>query len=102
MVILGFIFGVVITLVVLGVVAYYKGPQPENKVHFYIARDRDKSLWLYMGEPIRGNDGYFTVNSYGKTIWNSPHFKDFGLNEDNYKDLKWEDEPVEVFLNMED
>ena len=29
-------------------------------------------------------------------------FNRFGLNENDYKDLKWEDEPVEVFLNMED
>ena len=29
-------------------------------------------------------------------------FKYFGLNENDYGNLKWEDEPVEVFLNMED
>ena len=28
--------------------------------------------------------------------------KSFGLNPDDFKDLKWEDEPVEVFVNMED
>lgn len=26
----------------------------------------------------------------------------YGLNENDYKDLKWEDEPLEVFVNMED
>ena len=25
-----------------------------------------------------------------------------GLNKDDYANLKWEDEPVEVFLNLED
>lgn len=29
-------------------------------------------------------------------------FKGFGLNENDYANLKWEDEPVEVFINMED
>ena len=26
----------------------------------------------------------------------------YGLNENDYANLKWEDEPVEVFLNLED
>ena len=26
----------------------------------------------------------------------------YGLNENDYKDLKWEDEPLEVFVTMED
>ena len=26
----------------------------------------------------------------------------YGLNPDDFKDLKWEDEHVEVFVNMED
>ena len=25
----------------------------KNKVHFYVARDGDGSLWLYMGKPKR-------------------------------------------------
>ena len=29
-------------------------------------------------------------------------FDCFGLNEKDYANLKWEDEPVEVFINMED
>lgn len=28
--------------------------------------------------------------------------KKFGIKTDDFKDLKWEDEPVEVFVNMED
>ena len=30
------------------------------------------------------------------------YFENFGLNENDYKYLKWEDEPVEVFVNMEE
>ena len=29
-------------------------------------------------------------------------FKYLGLNTDDYKDLKWEDGPVEVFLKLDD
>ena len=35
------------------------------------------------------------------TFVDEDDFKMFGLNQDDFKDLKWEDEPVEVFLNME-
>ena len=66
-----------------------------NKVHFYVARDKNGSLWLYIAKPVR-RDTYF----YGYTL--SFNFKKVGLNTDDFKDLKWEDEPVEVFLNMKD
>lgn len=65
-----------------------------NRVHFYVARDKNGSLWLYISKPFR-RDTYF----YGYTL--SFNFKKIGLNQDDFKDLKWEDEPVEVFLNME-
>ena len=75
----------------------------KNKVHFYVARDKNKSLWLYLGKPKRkystfsvfyGNCGSFMISEY--------NFKNFGLNKDDYANLKWEDEPLEVFINMED
>lgn len=103
MTILAFIFGVVITFLALRVVAHYKDTQPQNKVHFYVARDRNKSLWLYIGKPIRKEEsGHFTPKTHSSTVSNMFDFKNFGLNIDDYKDLKWEDEPVEVFLNLED
>ena len=30
------------------------------------------------------------------------NFSEYGLNPNDFKDLKWEDEPVEVFVNMKD
>ena len=30
------------------------------------------------------------------------NFSIYGLNPDDFKNLKWEDEPIEVFLNLED
>lgn len=101
MTILAFIFGVVITLVILRVVAHCKDTQPKNKVHFYVARDKDGELWLYLSKPVRGSIS-FLHNTHGSTIVSSCGFEYLGLNEDDYKDLKWEDKPVEVFLNLED
>lgn len=73
----------------------------KNKVHFYVARDKNKELWLYLGKPIRGIES-FSFNKHGSAIARSFSLENFGLNKDDYKDLKWEDEPVEVFINMED
>lgn len=73
----------------------------KNKVHFYVARDEDKTLWLFLGKPIREYNCYIT-KICGSVISNSYNFKDFGLNPDDFKDLKREDEPVEVFLNLKD
>ena len=66
-----------------------------NKVKFYVARDMDGELYLYFGKPSRGDNRFF-----GYIL--SFNVKSFGLNENDYKDLKWEDGPVEVFVNMEE
>lgn len=74
----------------------------KNKVHFYVARDKDGKLWLYLGKPKRRC--YTFLNSdgaIGSFMASEYHFIDFGLTPDDFKDLEWEDEPVEVFLNME-
>ena len=75
--------------------------KPKNKVHFYVARDKNGKLWLYMGKPIRCDDAFIADLSKGNTLTNI-NFRCFGLNENDYANLKWEDEPVEVFLNLED
>ena len=75
----------------------------KNRVHFYVARDKDGFIYLYIGNPKR-RYGCF-VRSYRErsvAIIDENDFKMFGLNQDDFKDLKWEDEPVEVFINMED
>ena len=74
-----------------------------NRVHFYVARDKNGFIYLYIGKPKR-RYGWF-AGSYRErsvTIIDEDDFKMFGLNQDDFKNLKWEDEPVEVFLNMED
>ena len=72
-----------------------------NRVHFYVARDMDGRLYLYLGKPLRGIAEFHGVA--GKSIFVlTNNFKSFGLNKDDFKNLKWEDEAVEVFVNMED
>ena len=72
-----------------------------NRVHFYVARDKCDDLWIYIGKPIRG-EGYFYSNGHSISITRLRDFSKFGLDANDYVNLTWEDEPVEVFLNMED
>ena len=74
--------------------------EPRNKVHFYVARDKDGALWLYSKKPFRGNERFFggVIN-----VRLSQHkINRLGLNKVDYDNLKWENEPVEVFINTED
>ena len=88
-------------LVVLAIAAMGKDDEPSNKVHFYVARDRNGELLLYMSKPFRGIDR-FHPHLNGCIITNEDDFSNFGLNKDDYANLKWEDGPVEVFIKMED
>ena len=88
-------------LVVLAIAAMGKDDETSNKVHFYVARDRNGELLLYMSKPFRGIDR-FHPHLNGCIITNEDDFSNFGLNKDDYANLKWEDGPVEVFTNMED
>ena len=73
----------------------------KNNVHFYVARDKSDYLYLHVGKPFR--DGIeFSNRSDLFFRLRSKDFKTFGLNENDYTNLKWEDEPVEVFVNMKD
>ena len=78
-----------------------KFSKKRNIVHFYVARDMDGRLYLYLGKPLRGIAEFHGVACKNIFVLTN-NFKSFGLNQDNFKDLKWEDEPVEVFVNMED
>ena len=94
---LGFILAFIIVL-------YYKRKirRTRNKVHFYVARDKNGELWLYIGKPFRVNTQFCISVRKGVFVITRYNLKNFGLNEDDYANLKWEDEPVEVFVNMED
>lgn len=75
--------------------------KPRNKVHFYVARDKDGDLWIYLGKPFRGSTMFSSPVSH---LFAMPCgvFNYLGLNKKDYDNLKWEDEPVEVFLSLED
>ena len=75
--------------------------EPKNKVHFYVARDMDSRIYLYLGKPLRRNVEFGTTAKC-KCIASEEDFKNFNLDIKDFKDIKWEDEPVEVFINMED
>ena len=83
----------------------YAAKQEElvNRAHFYVARDKDGTIFLYIGKPYR-TDTQFCGSTMDESVilLTGHHFESFGLNENDYKDLKWEDEPLEVFVNMED
>lgn len=70
-----------------------------NNVHFYVARDEDNLLWLYLGNPTRSKQ-VFTDPSPCRIIRSEKYFSDYGLDANDYANLKWQDEPVEVFLNL--
>lgn len=74
----------------------------KNKIHFYVARDKNGELWLYIGKPFRAGTRFCPSVRKGIFVITRYNLKSFGLNEDDYANLKWEDEPVEVFVNMED
>ena len=78
-----------------------KFSKKRNKVKFYVAMDSDCSLWLYIGKPTKIK-GDFMHGYQCRAIAGEDCFSEFGLNENDYKDLKWEDWPVEVFVNIED
>lgn len=73
----------------------------QNKVHFYVARDKNKELTLWLGKPFRGIDSWTNVG-YSVLIAIDDELNIYGVNSSDFDNLKWEDEPKEVFLNLED
>lgn len=73
----------------------------KNNVHFYMARDKDGELYLYLGKPLRDYGEFIGDLTKGSIVLTGYHFNKFGLNKNDYAKLKWEDEPVEVFINTE-
>ena len=83
------------------VAAMGKDDEPRNKVHFYVARDKNGDLWLYIGKPFRDNIVFYSDSKRG-VFCLTYNIEYYGLKYEDYDYLKWEDEPVEVFLNLED
>lgn len=102
--IMSFIFGASMMLLILCIIAMAKDKEPSNKVHFYVARDKDGRMFLYMGKPIRRSGIFqsFYSSRFGCYICSEEYFSKYGLNARDFDNLKWEDEPIEVFINLED
>ena len=105
MLVIAYIFGAIsmFMMVCIGYAAKQEEKERINNVHFYVARDKDGTLFLYIGKPYR-TDTQFCGSTMDESVilLTGYHFESFGLNENDYKDLKWEDEPLEVFVNMKD
>ena len=74
-----------------------------SQVHFYVARDKyNKLLYLYLGKPIKGIDRFHACHNgcIVSCVNSCTNLSDFGLNPKDFENLKFEDEPVEVFLDL--
>ena len=93
----GFIFAVFVALLYEYKIRQMQ-KESRNKVRFYVGRDKNGVLWLYIGKPFKYNNIF-----YGKVniFLTQNKFNYLGLNKNDYANLKFEDEPVEVFINME-
>ena len=95
----GFIFACLVALLYEYKIRLLR--KQRNNVHFYVARDKNGTLYLYIGKPIRDNTK-FLCNKGQSLFYTGTTLSAFGLNDKDYANLKWEDEPIEVFLNLED
>ena len=96
--VLDFILAIIIVIIV--VMWEIKLKKPRNKVHFYMARDKDGKLYLYLGKPLRRYNEFIGDLTRGSIALTDYHFNKFGLNKNDYAKLKWEDEPIEVSVHM--
>lgn len=94
------LYGLVM-LMMCCITLFKKNEKPKNNVHFYVARDKNGTLGLFLNKP-RVHENVWMPCKHGFYLGMGCLFKKVGLNEADYKDLKFEDKPVEVFLNLED
>ena len=87
---ISFVIGAVIMLVALAIVAMGKDDEPRSKVRFFVEKEISDSYFLY----IENKNGmcYICSNDF---------FKKFGLNSDDFADMK-EGQLREVFINLEE
>ena len=97
-----FILGAISMFIMVCIGYAAKQEEPKNRTHFYVARDKDGGLYLYLGKPFRGSSDFYGNPDKGSSLLTHFNFEYFGLNENDYENLKWEDEPLEVFVTMED
>ena len=106
--VIGAVFMLTVTITAMGKVQEPMNQEPSNdvqkqtnNVHFYVVREKSGALWLYMGKPIRTSVGFLSSH-YCRFLGIGVEFSQYGLNMHDFDNLKWEDEPVEVFINFKD
>ena len=97
MIIVGLVLGTMLGWNLHYVRMRYKRP---NNVRFYVARDKDGKIYLWVGKPFRIAEQWLGYDSWKLDA----KFQDFicmKIAPNTLFNLKWEDEPVEVFLDLE-
>lgn len=86
-------------LLLLIVWIYLIQNEKKNDVHFYVARDRNGELYLYLGMPSRSEIEWLN-NGDCNIAASEKNFHKYSLCPEDFKALKWEDEPQEVFVTV--
>lgn len=74
----------------------------KNRVHFYIARDAEGDLTLWLAKPYRAPlSGLWFGHGKITCIATTDNIHLYNLCPKDFDNLKWEDDPIEVFLNLE-
>lgn len=100
---IAFIIGAVFVWVIViidTIIAIVKDRKSRNNVHFYVTKFGN-SLALWFGKPQYKSYGFESNEITVKIMEYKSRFKYFGLNPDDFNDIK-EDEIREVFINLED
>ena len=88
MFVIAFILGVASMFVMFCIVHAAKLEEPVNKVHFYVARDKNGRLYLYLCKPIRNEFLFLSCHKKrGRCLGRDSELAMYGLNENDYKDL---------------
>lgn len=93
----GFILAI-ITIVIYEI----KIREPRNKVHFYVTRDKGGRLLMWLGKPKKDARGFWGTTGAEICLCGGHSLINYNLNANDYVYLTHEDEPLEVYINMED
>lgn len=91
----GFILAIIIMMIY-----EIKLRKQQNKVHFYVTKGK-RICVLWFGKPKLIEGSFESSNNNNFIIAYQKHFSDFGLNINDYLDMK-EREIREVYINLED
>ena len=95
-----FIMGAVFMLAIYSIEAMGKSKESKNKVHFYVTKWENTPV-LWFGKPQYNGNEFESNNINIKIIAYKSNFTYFGLNFEDFADMK-DGEIREVFINLED